>query len=99
AQRILRRKSVHDEYYRKRLLVNEEHRPEIEMHMELSSIQMEQRLLRSKCSRAHGHMKLIRPLKISTMLKNKLPSGPTPGVGNAYVNVGGAKNRLRLENI
>ncbi|GLJ44953.1 hypothetical protein SUGI_0946260 [Cryptomeria japonica] len=50
-------------------------------------------------SPAVGHMQLRRPHHKIDTLKNKLPSGPNPGVGNAYINDGGVKSSWRSASI
>ncbi|GLJ44954.1 hypothetical protein SUGI_1460000 [Cryptomeria japonica] len=63
------------------------------------NILLNQRLSRSKHSPAVGHMQLTRPHHKIDTLKNKLPSGPNPGLGNTYMNVGGVKSSWRSGSI
>ncbi|GLJ44959.1 hypothetical protein SUGI_0946420 [Cryptomeria japonica] len=63
------------------------------------NILLNQRLSRSKHSPAVGHMQLRRPHQKIDTLKNKLPSGPNPRVGNAYINDGGVKSSWRSGSI
>ncbi|GLJ57722.1 hypothetical protein SUGI_1459940 [Cryptomeria japonica] len=73
----------------------EEH-PQIKKSVDESglelNIQLDQRLSGSNHSPAVGHMQLMRSHTKMNTLKNKLPSGPSPGVGNAYINDGGVKS-------
>ncbi|GLJ59660.1 hypothetical protein SUGI_1517960 [Cryptomeria japonica] len=71
----------------------------LELNIQLDQRRTEQySKCRSKHSQAAGHMQLTRPHQKSNTLKNKLPSGPSPGVGHAYINDGGVKNSWRSEN-
>ncbi|GLJ44956.1 hypothetical protein SUGI_0946340 [Cryptomeria japonica] len=86
ARKILRHK------YSFQVVHAKEEQPEIKKRVDESGLGLNQRLSRSKHSPAVGHMQLTRPHKKIDSLKKKLPSGPNPGVGNAYINNGGVKS-------
>ncbi|GLJ44955.1 hypothetical protein SUGI_0946300 [Cryptomeria japonica] len=77
-----------------------EEQPEIKkVSVDESGLELNQRLSRSKHSPAVGHMQLRRPHHKIDTLNNKLPSGASPGVGNAYINDGGVKISWRSGSI
>ncbi|GLJ44952.1 hypothetical protein SUGI_0946240 [Cryptomeria japonica] len=85
ARRIVRHKHSSKDVHSK-----EEH-PQIKRRVDESALDLDQRLSRWKHIPAVGHMQLMRSHMKINKLKNKLPSGPSPGVGNAYINDGGVK--------
>ncbi|GLJ58557.1 hypothetical protein SUGI_1460020 [Cryptomeria japonica] len=86
ARRTLRHK------YSAKIVHAKEELPEIKtVRVDESGLELNQRLSTSNHSPAVGHMQLTHPHHKMNTLKNKLPSGPSPGVGNAYINDGGVK--------
>lgn len=89
ARRILRHK------HSLKVVHSKEEHPQIKRRVDESGLEVNQRLSRSRHSPAVGHMQLTRPHQKNNTLKNKLPSGPSPGVGNSYINDGGVKSIWR----
>ncbi|GLJ59662.1 hypothetical protein SUGI_1517990 [Cryptomeria japonica] len=89
ARRILRHK------HSAKVVHSKEEHPQIKKSVDDAglelNIQLGQRLSGSNHNPAVGHTQLTRPHQKMNTLKNKLPSGPSPGVRNAYINDGGVK--------
>ncbi|GLJ44847.1 hypothetical protein SUGI_0943440 [Cryptomeria japonica] len=85
-RKLLKGNSAQDKLLAQLSIVKEEHlglKVNIELAQSLSELKQ-----------------IIDPLKKNTMLlKNKLPSGPSPGTGNAFINNSVMKSGWRAENI